>query len=111
VTHPDLVTLERAAAVNRGCVLSTQTAHGSTVQLDSVVLEEGSTLGPNTVALPAARVGAGATVGPGSLVLRGDEVPAHTRWLGNPIAPWPSVRRRDASAAKPAAKPVREPAA
>jgi carbonic anhydrase/acetyltransferase-like protein (isoleucine patch superfamily) len=40
------------------------------------------------VALPAARIGTSATVGPASLVMRGDAVPAHTRWQGNPIAPW-----------------------
>jgi acetyltransferase-like isoleucine patch superfamily enzyme len=64
------------------------------VRMDTVVLEEGSTLGPHCVALPAARIGAGATVGPASLVMRGDEVPPSTRWLGNPIAPWNLFRKR-----------------
>jgi hypothetical protein len=52
------------------------------------------------VALPAARLGAGATVGPASLVMRGDEVPAATRWQGNPIAPWlPAGKKRGSSPA------------
>ncbi|MDV3128861.1 AMP-binding protein [Mycobacterium sp. 21AC1] len=84
----DLVTLGTAATVNRGCVVQTHLFHDRIMQMDTVVLEEGSTLGPHCVALPAARLGAGATVGPGSLVMRGDEVPASTRWQGNPIAPW-----------------------
>ncbi|MCV7069071.1 amino acid adenylation domain-containing protein [Mycolicibacterium farcinogenes] len=84
----DLVTLDTAATVNRGCVVQTHLFHDRIMRLDSVVLEEGSTLGPHCVALPAARLGAGATVGPGSLVMRGDEVPPSTRWQGNPIAPW-----------------------
>jgi acetyltransferase-like isoleucine patch superfamily enzyme len=62
--------------------------------MDTVVLEEGSTLGPHCVALPAARIGAGATVGPASLVMRGDEVPASTRWQGNPIAPWNVFKKK-----------------
>jgi non-ribosomal peptide synthetase-like protein len=84
----DLVTLGTAATVNRGCVVQTHLFHDRIMRLDSVVLEDGATLGPHCVALPAARLGAGATVGPGSLVMRGDEVPPSTRWQGNPIAPW-----------------------
>jgi acetyltransferase-like isoleucine patch superfamily enzyme len=58
------------------------------MSMDTVTLEDGATLGPNGVILPAASIGASATVGPGSLVLRGDSVPPGTRWTGNPIAPW-----------------------
>jgi non-ribosomal peptide synthetase-like protein len=84
----DLVTLGNAATVNRGCVVQTHLFHDRIMRLDTVVLEDGATLGPHCVALPAARLGAGATVGPGSLVMRGDEVPPSTRWQGNPIVPW-----------------------
>ena len=84
----DLVTLAKGATVNRGCVVQTHLFHDRIMRMDTVVLEEGATLGTHCVALPAARLGAAATVGPGSLVMRGDEVPASTRWQGNPIAPW-----------------------
>ena len=90
----DLVTLERGSTVNRGCVVQTHLFHDRIMRMDTVVLEDGATLGPHCVALPAARVGAGATVGPASLVMRGDEVPASTRWQGNPIAPWPVPRKK-----------------
>ena len=91
----DLVTLGEGSTVNRGCVVQTHLFHDRIMQLDTVVLEQGATLGPHCVALPAARLGAGATVGPASLVMRGDEVPASTRWQGNPIAPW-TVRKKSA---------------
>ena len=48
-------------------------------------------MGPHGVILPAASIGADATVGPASLVMRGEHVPAGTRWAGNPIAPWPAA--------------------
>ena len=51
----DLVTLERAATVNRGCVVQTHLFHDRIMRMDTVVLEEGATLGPHCVALPAAR--------------------------------------------------------
>ncbi|MCK0176943.1 Pls/PosA family non-ribosomal peptide synthetase [Mycolicibacterium sp. F2034L] len=89
----DLVTLGDGATVNRGCVVQTHLFHDRIMRMDAVILEDGATLGPHCVALPAARVGAGATIGPGSLVVRGDEVPASTRWQGNPIAPWGRKKR------------------
>jgi non-ribosomal peptide synthetase-like protein len=90
----DLVTLERGSTVNRGCVVQTHLFHDRIMRMDTVVIEDGATLGPHCVALPAARLGSGATVGPASLVMRGDEVPASTRWQGNPIAPWPTPRKK-----------------
>jgi non-ribosomal peptide synthetase-like protein len=90
----DLVTLGKGATVNRGCVVQTHLFHDRIMRMDTVVLEDGATLGPHCVALPAARIGAGATVGPASLVMRGDEVPASSRWQGNPIAPWNPLRKK-----------------
>jgi non-ribosomal peptide synthetase-like protein len=90
----DLVTLGRGATVNRGCVVQTHLFHDRIMRMDTVVIEDGATLGPHCVALPAARIGAGATVGPASLVMRGDEVPASSRWQGNPIAPWNPLRKK-----------------
>ncbi|WAC57301.1 Pls/PosA family non-ribosomal peptide synthetase [Gordonia sp. SL306] len=84
----DLVTLGDGATVQRGCVVQTHLFHDRVMAIDRVTLEAGSTLGPHCVALPAAGLGEAATVGPASLVMRGDVVPAHTRWQGNPIAPW-----------------------
>ncbi|WP_319449199.1 MULTISPECIES: Pls/PosA family non-ribosomal peptide synthetase [unclassified Mycobacterium] len=104
----DLVTLGRGATVNRGCVVQTHLFHDRIMRLDTVVLEDGATLGPHCVALPAAKIGAGATVGPASLVMRGDEVPASTRWQGNPIAPWNAFRKKRRSAPD---KTPKEPAA
>ncbi|WP_363113804.1 Pls/PosA family non-ribosomal peptide synthetase [Mycobacterium sp.] len=84
----DLATLGAGASVNRGCVVQTHLFHDRIMRTGAVVLESGATLGPHSVALPAARLGAGATVGPASLVMRGEQVPSSTRWCGNPIAPW-----------------------
>jgi non-ribosomal peptide synthetase-like protein len=96
----DLVTLGPAATVNRGCVVQTHLFHDRIMRMDTVVLDDGATLGPHCVALPAARIGAGATVGPASLVMRGDEVPPSSRWQGNPIAPWNPLRKKRAERAQ-----------
>ncbi|MEN4477101.1 Pls/PosA family non-ribosomal peptide synthetase [Mycolicibacterium cosmeticum] len=90
----DLVRLDTGSTVNRGCVVQTHLFHDRIMRMDTVILDAGATLGPHCVALPASRIGAGATVGPASLVMRGDEVPASTRWQGNPIAVWDPSRKK-----------------
>ncbi|MFF3243667.1 Pls/PosA family non-ribosomal peptide synthetase [Streptomyces sp. NPDC002870] len=84
----DLVTVGGGASVNRGCVVQTHLFHDRIMRMDNVVLEAGATLGPHGIALPGAVIGERAAVGPASLVMRGEKVPAGTRWLGNPIAAW-----------------------
>ena len=105
----DLVTLGDGSTVNRGCVVQTHLFHDRIMRMDTVTVEAGATLGPHCIALPAARIGAAATVGPASLVMRGDEVPASTRWQGNPIAPW--TARRKKNSAEAGTKPKKSAAA
>ncbi|MFD9124656.1 Pls/PosA family non-ribosomal peptide synthetase [Kitasatospora sp. NPDC059571] len=86
----DLVTVEEGANVNRGTVLQTHLFHDRVMRLDAVRLQAGATAGPHSIVLPGTTVGPGTTIGPASLVMRGEEVPDGTRWLGNPIAVWPT---------------------
>lgn len=86
----DLVELGAGATVNSGSVVQTHLFHDRVLALDRVRLGRGSTLGPNSVILPAATLGRHATVGPVSLVMRGESVPDKTTWIGNPIGPWTS---------------------
>ncbi|MFF3613984.1 Pls/PosA family non-ribosomal peptide synthetase [Streptomyces sp. NPDC002580] len=86
----DLVTIEDAATVNRGCVLQTHLFHDRILRTDTVVLREGATLGPGGIVLPGSSVGARSTLGPASLVMAAESVPDDTRWLGNPIEAWRS---------------------
>ncbi|MEO8906976.1 MAG: Pls/PosA family non-ribosomal peptide synthetase, partial [Microbacteriaceae bacterium] len=91
----DLVTLGDASTVNRGCVVQTHLFHDRIMSMDTVSLDQGATIGPHSVILPAASIGAHATVGPASLVMRGEYVPALSRWSGNPIGPWRDVTVAD----------------
>jgi non-ribosomal peptide synthetase-like protein len=84
----DLIDLRDGATINQGCVVQTHLFHDRMLSMDRVTLRAGSTLGPNSVILPAAVLGRHATVGPVSLVMRGEFVPDKTRWIGNPIGPW-----------------------
>ncbi len=85
----DLVTLGDGTAVGRGTVLQTHLFHDRVMSLDGVELDPGATVGPHSVVLPAARLGRRAIAGPASLVMRGEVLPAGSRWQGNPVSPWP----------------------
>ncbi|WP_285506428.1 Pls/PosA family non-ribosomal peptide synthetase [Actinokineospora sp. NBRC 105648] len=88
----DLVRVGAGATVNRGCVLQTHLFHDRVMSMDTVTVGAGGTLGPHGIVLPGAAIGERATVGPASLVMRGESVPAGSRWLGNPISAWPGRR-------------------
>jgi non-ribosomal peptide synthetase-like protein len=107
----DLVTLGNGSTVNRGCVVQTHLFHDRIMRMDTVILEPGSTMGPHCVVLPAARLGAASTVGPASLVMRGDVVPASSRWQGNPIAPWNTRGKKGGGDTTPAGPAVEDTAA
>ncbi len=89
----DLVTLGDGTAVGRGTVLQTHLFHDRVMSLDGVELEAGATVGPHSVVLPAARLGRAAVAGPASLVMRGEVLPAGSRWQGNPVSPWSTPER------------------
>jgi len=84
-TEFDLVTLEDGCAVNRGSVVQTHLFQDRLLRLGPARMAAGSTLGPASVTLPDTTIGAGATVGARSVVLRGEELPAGTRWHGAPV--------------------------
>lgn len=84
----DLVTVGAGASVNRGTVLQTHLFHDRVMRLGPVHLGTGSTTGPHSIVLLNSSLGANTTVGPASLVMRGENVPDATRWLGNPVAAW-----------------------
>ncbi len=86
----DLVSLEDGASVNRGCVVQTHLFHDRLMRLDEVRIGPGATLGAHSIALPGSTLGAGTSVACSSLVMRGEDIPAGTRWAGNPVAAWPA---------------------
>lgn len=84
----DLIRVGEAATVGPGTVVQTHLFQDRVMSLDTVTIQDGSTLAAHSVALPASLIGTASTVGPGSLVMRGDRVPTNAVWQGNPIEPW-----------------------
>ena len=80
----DLIRIGEAATVGPGTVVQTHLFQDRVMSLDTVTIQDGSTLAAHSVALPASLIGTASTVGPGSLVMRGDRVPTNAVWQGNP---------------------------
>lgn len=83
----DLCHIGKAASIGPGTVIQTHLFQDRVMSLGTVSLADGATLGAHSVVLPAAVIGENTVIEPGSLVMRGDQVPPHSRWQGNPIEP------------------------
>jgi non-ribosomal peptide synthetase-like protein len=85
VTEFDVVKVADGCAINRGACLETHLFHDRLMRIGPNDLGAGSTLGPHSATLPDTKLGAGCVVGGRSVVLRGEELPANTRWHGVPV--------------------------
>ncbi|QDZ41900.1 Pls/PosA family non-ribosomal peptide synthetase [Corynebacterium sp. sy039] len=83
----DLCHVGAGASIGPGTVVQTHLFQDRVMSLGTVTIDAGATLGAHSVALPGSHIGENTTVAPGSLVMRGDQIPPHTLWQGNPIEP------------------------
>ncbi len=86
VTEFDLVTLGDGAVVNRAACLMTHLIHDRLMRTGPSSIGAGATLGPESAVLPDTKLHPACSVGGRSIVLRGEELPAGTRWHGAPVA-------------------------
>ncbi len=85
-TEFDLASFGDGAAVNRGAVIETHLFHDRVMSTGPVHVGVGATLGPSSVSLPQTVIGDGTVVGGRSIVMRGEQLPAGTRWHGAPVS-------------------------
>jgi non-ribosomal peptide synthetase-like protein len=84
-TEFDLAHFGDGAVVNRSAVVETHLIHDRIMSTGTVKIGAGATLGPYSVSLPDTVIGDGTSVGGRSIVMRGEELPAGTRWHGAPV--------------------------
>jgi non-ribosomal peptide synthetase-like protein len=85
VTEYDVVALGDGCAVNRGACLMTHVFHDRLLRIGPTSIGAGATMGPTSAVLPETALGVGACIGPHAVVLRGERLPAATRWQGAPV--------------------------
>jgi len=87
ITEFDMVTLEDGCALNRSSVVESHLFHDRVMQIGPCRVGAGATLGPSAAMLPETTLGAGASVGARGIVMRGESLPANSRWHGAPVVP------------------------
>jgi non-ribosomal peptide synthetase-like protein len=86
VTEYDVVELEDGCAINRGSCLMTHVFHDRLLNIGPTRIGPGATMGPTSAVLPDTTLGARSCIEGHSVVLRGETLPAGTRWQGAPVA-------------------------
>jgi non-ribosomal peptide synthetase-like protein len=85
LTEFDVVDLGDGSVINRHAVVETHLFHDRLMRIGPGVIQPGATLGPATAMLPDTIIGAHCSVSGRSVVMRGEQLPAHTRWHGAPV--------------------------
>jgi non-ribosomal peptide synthetase-like protein len=88
ITEFDMVELADGCVINRFACVETHLFHDRLMRIGPTRLGAGSTLGPSSALLPDTVLGDGAVVGGRAVVMRGEELPAGTRWHGAPMVAW-----------------------
>ena len=88
ITEFDCVHIGEHSELNALCCPQTHLFEDRVMKIDHVRIGSRVTLGPRCTVLYGAQVGDGAQLGPLTLVMKGEGIPAGTRWHGLPAAPW-----------------------
>lgn len=85
ITEFDMVRLGDGCAINRNACIETHLFQDRIMSIGPTDVGASATVGPSSVVLPDTRLGDGSCVGGRSVLLRGEEIPAHSRWHGAPV--------------------------
>jgi len=87
ITEFDCVRVGDFAAVNSGGLLQTHLYEDRVMKIGRVTIGEGAMIAGGTTVLYDTRIGDYARVGPLTIVMKGEELPAHSQWQGAPAQP------------------------
>lgn len=87
ITEFDQVEIGESAAVNKASCIQTHLFSDRVMQIGPSRLGAGSTIGPQSAVLLETSVGDDTHIGLGSVLMRGEELPDGTKWVGVPLVP------------------------
>jgi non-ribosomal peptide synthetase-like protein len=83
----DLVKIGDRAALNLGSTIQTHLFEDRMMKADTLEIGDGCSIGNMSVVLYGAKMQGGSSLGPMSLLMKGETLPAATRWHGIPTEP------------------------
>jgi non-ribosomal peptide synthetase-like protein len=90
LTERTLVTIGDDATLNAGSKVQRHSQEDGTFKSDRVTIGAGCTLGVGAFVHYGVTMGDGAVLAPDSFLMKGEEVPPHARWGGNPAVEIPA---------------------
>lgn len=104
LTEFDCVKIGDYCAINMTSTLQTHLYEDRVMKVGRVELGKGVTIGAGSTVLYDTHVGDYARIGQTTVVMKGENIPAHSEWAGAPAQP---VRRAQAATAKPGVAAIR----
>ncbi|HEY6880384.1 MAG TPA: Pls/PosA family non-ribosomal peptide synthetase, partial [Polyangiales bacterium] len=95
LTEYDLVTIGDDVCLDEDCTLQTHLFEDRVMKMSSVHIDRGASVGMDAVVLYDSWLEPFSTLGPQSLVMKGERLPAATRWEGIPAQRMEPVRLRE----------------
>ena len=84
IAERTLVTIGDHCTLNAGSVIQCHSMEDGVFKSDHTILEDGCTLGAGALVHYGVTIGQGAQLRPDSFLMKGEKVPPHARWGGNP---------------------------
>ena len=84
IAERTLVTIGDECTLNAGSVIQCHSMEDGIFKSDHTTLEDGCTLGAGALVHYGVTIGRGAQLRPDSFLMKGEKVPAHAHWGGNP---------------------------
>jgi non-ribosomal peptide synthetase-like protein len=96
ISEFDLVRIGDRASLNLGCTIQPHLFEDRIMKADSITIGEGCSVGNMAVVLYNTQMHAGSSLGPLSVLMKGEGLPARSRWYGIPTQPIMTVVDRQA---------------
>jgi non-ribosomal peptide synthetase-like protein len=84
-----LATIGDGCTLNAGSVLQCHSQEDGSFKSDRITIGAGCTLGVGAFVHYGVKIGDGAVLAPDSFLMKGEEIPAHAQWRGNPAVEVP----------------------
>jgi non-ribosomal peptide synthetase-like protein len=87
ITEFDCVTIGDHAVINAGACLQTHLYEDRLMKVGRIWVGNDVTIGSGSTVLYDTKIGDGVIIGPLTLVMKGEELPANSDWVGSPAQP------------------------
>jgi len=97
ITERTMTTIGDGCTLNSGSVIQCHSQEDGGFKSDNSTIGAGCTIGVNSLVHYGVKMGDGAQLAAGAFLMKGEEVPPHTRWSGNPASQVANVRIAEAA--------------